>query len=483
MLVREAALAYTPRWDSRVSKLLIQAAVSVEHPVSESERALAGEAGVVVDRAKPFFESTARPERERETRTEAPDAGTRVVEDPAPQSRDASSAFRAFVCTTTSPATLLRYFDALYGQEDPGSRDFSAAVTSEDENVTLTARSSDLVLVLSALASSGSDEIASETAFRRLGELAREREPSPQRHAPSEITNASPEATRVDEAREQWLGPTGPTPTLREFLSVSEARLDETACEAAVAALCRFAPRDARQFLREANVGYRLRRALRHCEYYGVFEAQALVLERMGRASEAVSVCVAAYAARLKRATRDAGDAGVAAFKAEGDDVVAVAVGACFRESAASTSAPCLWTKLLSGLARHLRSSAERSGAVRAVVESHVRAVLRAAQTVCLRASTRLDGFAGAALRERFEDEDALGGFRVSLFLSGILASDRARVLTAETARRRAEARRRAAAAARASAGKQIKIVSRGGGGRGRRVAAGDFETLAPRFS
>jgi hypothetical protein len=353
----------------------------------------------------------------------------------------------------------LRYFDALYGKEDPGARDFSAAVTSEDENVTLTARSSDLVLVLSALASSGSDEIASETAFRRLGELAREREPSPQRHAPFETMNASPEATRVDEAREPRLGPTGPTPTLREFLSVSEARLDETACEAAVAALCRFAPRDARRFLREANVGYRLRRALRHCEYYGAFEAQALVLERMGRASEAVSVCVAAYAARLKRATRDAGDAGVAAFKAEGDDVVAVAVGACFRESAASTSAPCLWTKLLSGLARHLRSSAECSGAVRAVVESHVRAVLRAAQTVCLRASTRLDGFAGAALRERFEDEDALGGFRVSLFLSGILASDRARVLTAETARRRAEARKRAAAAARASAGKLLGTV------------------------
>jgi hypothetical protein len=170
-------------------------------------------------------------------------------------------------------------------------------------------------------------------------------------------------------------------------------------------------------------------------------------------------VCVSAYAAHLEQATRDAGDAGVAAFKAETDDVVAVAVGACFRESAASTSAPCLWTKLLSGLARHLRSSAECSGAVRAVVESHVRAVLRAAQTVCLRASTRLDGFAGAALQERFEDEDALGGFRVSLFLSGILASDRARVLTAETARRRAEARKRAAAAARASAGKLLGTV------------------------
>ena len=90
MPVREAAPADTPRWDSRVSKLLSQAAVSVvswkdeEHPaVSERERALAGEAGAVADRANPFFESTARPERERETRTEAPDTGTLVVEDPA----------------------------------------------------------------------------------------------------------------------------------------------------------------------------------------------------------------------------------------------------------------------------------------------------------------------------------------------------------------------------------------------------------------
>ena len=468
MSVREAAPADTPGWDSRVSKLLSQAAVSVvswkdeEHPaVSQSERALAGEAGAVVDRAKPFFDSTARSERERETRMEAPDTGTRVVEDPAPRSRDdAWSAFKAFACTATSPATLLRYFDVLCRNDDTGARDFSAALTREDENVALTARSSDLVLVLSALVSSDSDEVASETAFRRLGELARELEPSKQRRATSETANASPEATRIDEAREARLGPMGPTPTLREFLSVSEARLDETACEAAVAALCRFAPRDARRFLREANVGYRLRRALRHCEYYGAFEAQAFVLERMGRASEAVSVCIAAYAAHLRRVTPDAGDAGVAAFKAEGDDVVAVAVGACFRQSAASISAPCLWTKLLSGLARHLRSSAERSGAVRGVVKSHICAVLRAARTVCPRASTQLDEFAGAALRERFEDEDALGGFRVSLFLSEILASDRARVSTAETARRRAEARRRAAAAARASAGKQkIQIL------------------------
>ena len=467
MHVREAAPADTLRWDSRVSKLLSQAAVSVvswrdeEHPaVSESERALAREAGAVVDRAKPFFDSTAGPERERETRTEAPDTGTWVVEDPAPRSRDASSVFRAFACTTTSPATILRYYDVLYGNEDPGARDFSVALTREDENVALTARSSDLVLVLSALASPDSDEVASETAFRRLGELAREREPSNHRNATSETANASPGATRIDRARESRLGPMGPDSTLREFLSVSEARLDETACEAAFAALCRFAPRDARRFLREVNVGYRLRHALRHCEYYGAFEARALVLERMGRASEAVSVCVAAYAARLRRATPDAGDAGVAAFEAEGDDVVAVAVGACFRQSAASVSAPCLWTKLLSGLARNLRSSEERSGAARGVVKRHVRAVLRAARTVCPRASTRLDAFAGAALRERFEDEDTLGGFRVSLFLSGILASDRARVSTAETARRRAEARRRAAAAARASAGKQnIQIV------------------------
>ena len=87
-------------------------------------------------------------------------------------------------------------------------------------------------------------------------------------------------------------------------------------------------------------------------------------------------MCVSAYAAHLEQATRDAGDAGVAAFKAETDDVVAVAVGACFREFAASTSAPCLWTQLLNGLARHLRSSAERSGAVRGVVKSHIRAVL-----------------------------------------------------------------------------------------------------------
>ena len=467
MPVRKAAPADTPRWDSRVSKLLSQAAVSVvswkdeEHPaVSERERALAGEAGAVADRANPFFESTARPERERETRTEAPNTGTLVVEDPASWSRDASSAFKAFACATTSPATLLRYFDALYGNEDPGARDLSATLTIEDGNVALTARSSDLVLVLSALAASDSDEVASETASRRLGELAREREPSKRRRAPPETSNGSPEATRVAEARESRLGPMGPHPTLRKFLSASEARLDETACEAAVAALCRFAPRDARQFLREANVGYRLRRVLRHCEHYGAFEAQALVLERMGRGREAVSVCVSAYAAHLEQATRDAGDAGVAAFKAETDDVVAVAVGACFREFAASTSAPCLWTQLLNGLARHLRSSAERSGAVRGVVKSHIRAVLRAARTVCPRASTHLDEFAGAALRERFEDEDALGGFRVSLFLSEILASDRARVSTAETARRRAEARRRAAAAARASAGKQkIQIL------------------------
>lgn len=465
MPVRKAAPADTPRWDSRVSKLLSQAAVSVvswkdedeEHPaVSERERALAGEAGAVADRANPFFESTARPEREREIRTEVPDTGTLVAEDPAPWSRD----FKAFACATTSPATLLRYFDALYGNEDSGARDFSATLTTKDGNVVLTARSSDLVLVLSALAASDSDEVASETASRRLGELAREREPSKRRRAPPETSNGSPEATRVAEARESRFGPMGPTPTLRKFLSASEARLDETACEAAVAALCRFAPRDARQFLREANVGYRLRRVLRHCEHYGAFEAQALVLERMGRGREAVSVCVSAYAAHLEQATRDAGDAGVAAFKAETDDVVAVAVGACFREFAASTSAPCLWTQLLNGLARHLRSSAERSGAVRGVVKSHIRAVLRAARTVCPRASTHLDEFAGAALRERFEDEDALGGFRVSLFLSEILASDRARVSTAETARRRAEARRRAAAAARASAGKQkIQIL------------------------
>ena len=465
MPVRKAAPADTPRWDSRVSKLLSQAAVSVvswkdedeEHPaVSERERALAGEAGAVADRANPFFESTARPEREREIRTEVPDTGTLVAEDPAPWSRD----FKAFACATTSPATLLRYFDALYGNEDSGARDFSATLTTKDGNVVLTARSSDLVLVLSALAASDSDEVASETASRRLGELAREREPSKRRRAPPEISNGSPEATRVAEARESRFGPMGPTPTLRKFLSASEARLDETACEAAVAALCRFAPRDARQFLREANVGYRLRRVLRHCEHYGAFEALALVLERMGRGREAVSVCVSAYAAHLEQATRDAGDAGVAAFKAETDDVVAVAVGACFREFAASTSAPCLWTQLLNGLARHLRSSAERSGAVRGVVKSHIRAVLRAARTVCPRASTHLDEFAGAALRERFEDEDALGGFRVSLFLSEILASDRARVSTAETARRRAEARRRAAAAARASAGKQkIQIL------------------------
>ena len=465
MPVRKAAPADTPRWDSRVSKLLSQAAVSVvswkdedeEHPaVSERERALAGEAGAVADRANPFFESTARPEREREIRTEVPDTGTLVAKDPAPWSRD----FKAFACATTSPATLLRYFDALYGNEDSGARDFSATLTTEDGNVALTARSSDLVLVLSALAASDSDEVASETASRRLGELAREREPSKRRRAPPETSNGSPEATRVAEARESRFGPMGPTPTLRKFLSASEARLDETACEAAVAALCRFTPRDARQFLREANVGYRLRRVLRHCEHYGAFEAQALVLERMGRGREAVSVCVSAYAAHLEQATRDAGDAGVAAFKAETDDVVAVAVGACFREFAASTSAPCLWTQLLNGLARHLRSSAERSGAVLGVVKSHIRAVLRAARTVCPRASTHLDEFAGAALRERFEDEDALGGFRVSLFLSGILASDRARVSTAETARRRAEARRRAAAAARASAGKQkIQIL------------------------
>ena len=465
MPVRKAAPADTPRWDSRVSKLLSQAAVSVvswkdedeEHPaVSERERALAGEAGAVADRANPFFESTARPEREREIRTEVPDTGTLVAEDPAPWSRD----FKAFACATTSPATLLRYFDALYGNEDSGARDFSATLTTKDGNVVLTARSSDLVLVLSALAASDSDEVASETASRRLGELAREREPSKRRRAPPETSNGSPEATRVAEARESRFGPMGPTPTLRKFLSASEARLDETACEAAVAALCRFAPRDARQFLREANVGYRLRRVLRHCEHYGAFKAQALVLERMGRGREAVSVCVSAYAAHLEQATRDAGDAGVAAFKAETDDVVAVAVGACFREFAASTSAPCLWTQLLNGLARHLRSSAERSGAVRGVVKSHIRAVLRAARTVCPRASTHLDEFAGAALRERFEDEDALGGFRVSLFLSEILASDRARVSTAETARRRAEARRRAAAAARASAGKQkIQIL------------------------
>ena len=467
MPVRKAAPADTPRWDSRVSKLLSQAAVSVvswkdedeEHPaVSERERALAGEAGAVADRANPFFESTARPEREREIRTEVPDTGTLVAEDPAPWSRD----FKAFACATTSPATLLRYFDALYGNEDSGARDFSATLTTEDGNVALTARSSDLVLVLSALAASDSDEVASETASRRLGELAREREPSKRRRAPPETSNGSPEATRVAEARESRFGPMGPTPTLRKFLSASEARLDETACEAAVAALCRFAPRDARQFLREANVGYRLRRVLRHCEHYGAFKAQALVLERMGRGREAVSVCVSAYAAHLEQATRDAGDAGVAAFKAETDDVVAVAVGACFREFAASTSAPCLWTQLLNGLARHLRSSAERSAAVRGVVKSHIRAVLRAARTVCHRASTHLDEFAGAALRERFEDEDALGGFRVTLFLSEILASDRARVSTAETetARRRAEARRRAAAAARASAGKQkIQIL------------------------
>ena len=465
MPVRKAAPADTPRWDSRVSKLLSQAAVSVvswkdedeEHPaVSERERALAGEAGAVADRANPFFESTARPEREREIRTEVPDTGTLVAEDPAPWSRD----FKAFACATTSPATLLRYFDALYGNEDSGARDFSATLTTKDGNVVLTARSSDLVLVLSALAASDSDEVASETASRRLGELAREREPSKRRRAPPETSNGSPEATRVAEARESRFGPMGPTPTLRKFLSASEARLDETACEAAVAALCRFAPRDARQFLREANVGYRLRRVLRHCEHYGAFKAQALVLERMGRGREAVSVCVSAYAAHLEQATRDAGDAGVAAFKAETDDVVAVAVGACFREFAASTSAPCLWTQLLNGLARHLRSSAERSGAVRGVVKSHIRAVLRAARTVCPRASTHLDEFAGAALRERFEDEDALGGFRVSLFLSEILASDRARVSTAEMARRRAEARRRAAAAARASAGKQkIQIL------------------------
>lgn len=225
MPVREAAPADTPRWDSRVSKLLSQAAVSVvswkdeEHPaVSERERALAGEAGAVADRANPFFESTARPERERETRTEAPNTGTLVVEDPASWSRDASSAFKAFACATTSPATLLRYFDALYGNEDPGARDLSATLTIEDGNVALTARSSDLVLVLSALAASDSDEVASETASCRLGELAREREPSKRRRAPPETSNGSPEATRVAEARESRLGPMGPPPHASEVL-------------------------------------------------------------------------------------------------------------------------------------------------------------------------------------------------------------------------------------------------------------------------
>ena len=257
MPVRKAAPADTPRWDSRVSKLLSQAAVSVvswkdedeEHPaVSERERALAGEAGAVADRANPFFESTARPEREREIRTEVPDTGTLVAEDPAPWSRD----FKAFACATTSPATLLRYFDALYGNEDSGARDFSATLTTKDGNVVLTARSSDLVLVLSALAASDSDEVASETASRRLGEPAREREPSKRRRAPPETSNGSPEATRVAEARESRFGPMGPTPTLRKFLSASEARLDETACEAAVAALCR-----SRRATRDSSFGKR----------------------------------------------------------------------------------------------------------------------------------------------------------------------------------------------------------------------------------
>ena len=164
--------------------------------VSERERALAGEAGAVADRANPFFESTARPEREREIRTEVPDTGTLVAKDPAPWSRD----FKAFACATTSPATLLRYFDALYGNEDSGARDFSATLTTEDGNVALTARSSDLVLVLSALAASDLDEVASETASRRLGEFARART-FEARRAPPETSNGSPEATRSRSAR------------------------------------------------------------------------------------------------------------------------------------------------------------------------------------------------------------------------------------------------------------------------------------------
>ena len=391
-----------------MSKLLSQAAVSVvswkdedeEHPaVSERERALAGEAGAVADRANPFFESTARPEREREIRTEVPDTGTLVAKDPAPWSRD----FKAFACATTSPATLLRYFDALYGNEDSGARDFSATLTTEDGNVALTARSSDLVLVLSALAASDSDEVASETASRRLGELrasANLRSEDARRPKPrTALLRRRGSPKRENRGSDRW----APPPRFRKFLSASEARLDETACEAAVAALCRFAARDARQFLREANVGYRLRRVLRHCEHYGAFEAQALVLERMGRGREAVSVCVSAYAAHLEQATRDAGDAGPAAFKAETDDVVAVAVGACFREFAASTSAPCLWTQLLNGLARHLRSSAERSGAVRGVEKPHPRRASRGADGLPARppTSTSSPARAAGALRRR----------------------------------------------------------------------------------
>ena len=426
---RGADLADT--WDSRVWKLLNQFTSSAPSSVvSESERAVPGEVAPVVDRARPFFDIAAKLERERKTRAEAPDASARVVvQRPAPESQ--TSAFQAFASSTTSPATLSRYFDALRGSSACGAWEYDTALDQSDDraSVSFTARSSDIHLVVSATASPGRpldfffETLSTRVSFRRLCDSA------------------------LDAGR-------GTSYPLREFLSVAEASLEESATDAYVRALCRYEPREVRPFLQECTVGYRLKSALRRCEYYGALEARALILEKMGRAGEALSACIVAYAVHLKSWKGDLGDdeSEAKTFKSRADDVVATAVGVCFRGGKIdpkNKDKKCLWTKLSKGLVASFKRNAKSADVfVRGVVETHLRAVLRAASAL---ESNVLVSFAEKMLRESFKDEAALRGFRNPA--SRILESTRLKASTAEGARRRARAREQAAGDARRKRG------------------------------
>ena len=223
-----------------------------------------------------------------------------------------------------------------------------------------------------------------------------------------------------------------------------------------ILSLCQLEPHAVKRFLQEAQVGYHLKRSLFYCRYYGVFEAEALILEKMGQASKALSVCINAYSVNLKdEQVRLTESPASKMFKSRADDIIVSAVGVCFHESSNATENTCLWTKLLSSLTVHLRCSTE--GLVRALVESHICAVLRAASTLVSDVVGRLimDG----VMRESFENhEAALQDFRLSL--SKILALIRVKVNIGE---KRAEARERAAGVAcreRAARGKCKKLSS-----------------------
>lgn len=219
--------------------------------------------------------------------------------------------------------------------------------------------------------------------------------------------------------------------------------------------LCRFAPYAVKRFLQEAKVGYHLTRTLFYCRYHGVFDAEASILEKMGQASEALSVCINAYSVLLKNEEARRMDSPASKLsslnKTRADDIVASAVGVCFRDSLNATQNVCLWTKLLSSLTVHLRHGTE--ALVRALVESHVCAVLRAAST--LASDVLTDG----VLREGFEDEAALQDFRLSL--SRILTSTRVKLNYGEI---KAEDRERAKDAAcqkhGGGSGKCVKLSS-----------------------